>query len=200
MARDEAPPWARGETFFNGVAKDPVFSDPLNYLGKEFVFEPNAQDSTQGYPTANDTSGRLIRVRVVQNKSGQALLPKRLARYKDASPIKTVCDGYYFQASDLVAGIIDEFLPPAGVSDGDLFYLVVEGPTIARSPTAGTVAFAIGDRLTAKTGTSTLNADAGAVVEFTTPTLPEYIAYVGVVDGAVVTNSADVPIVAAIPR
>jgi hypothetical protein len=43
MARDEAPPFARGETYFNGTTKDPVFSDPLNYLGKEYVFEPNAQ-------------------------------------------------------------------------------------------------------------------------------------------------------------
>ena len=198
MARDEAPPFARGETFYNGVTKESIFTDPLNYLGKEYVFEVNSQDSTQGYPTSNDTSGRLIRVRVVQNVSGQALLPKRVARYKKTAPVKTQVDGYVFQVSDLVAGVIDEFLPAAGVANGDLFYLVVEGPTIAKSAVAGSVAFAIGDKLYALAGTSTLNADAGAVAEYTTPLLAELLQNVGVVDAAVTTNAADVAITAKI--
>lgn len=196
MARDEAPPFARGETFYNGTTKDSVFSDPLNYLGREYVFEPNAQDSVQGYPTAQDTSGRAIRVRVAQNNSGAALLPKRIARFKKASPFKTLVDGYVFQASDIVAGVIDEFLPAAGVADGDLFYLVVSGPTICKSETSGTVALAIGDKLYAAAGTSVLHATAGAVAEFTTPLLVELLQHVGTADAAVTSNSADVAIVA----
>ena len=60
MARDEAPPWARGETFYNG---SPVgTSPPINYRGREYLFEVNAPD---GY-TQNDTSGRQPRVKVAQ--------------------------------------------------------------------------------------------------------------------------------------
>lgn len=196
MARDESPPWARGETFYNGSTKDPVFTDPLNYLGREYVFSVNAQDSQQSAPVANDSSGRLVRVRVAQNTSTIPLLPKRLARFAASSPVKTTVDGYYFQRADLLAGVVDEFLPVAGVAIGDLFYLVVQGPTVVKSPTAGGVAFAIGDRLAAATGTSQTNADAGAVAEFTTPTVPELIANVGVADQVVTTNAADVAIVA----
>lgn len=162
MSRDECPPFARGQTFYNGTTKDPVFSDPLNYLGKEYVFEPNAQMAVQ-QSAAFDSSGRAVRVRVVMNKSGVNLKPSRIARYKVLDPFETQVDGYTSALADRPAGVIDEFLPPAGVPDGDLFYLVVDGPTTITQLSASAATLAIGDRLVPGVGTSATNDDAGRV-------------------------------------
>jgi hypothetical protein len=165
MSRDEQPPFQRGDTFYNGGVKESIFSDPLNYLGKEYVFEVNAQDSQTAYPTNQDSSGRLVRVRVVMNKSGVNLKPARIARYKALDPFETQVDGYTASVNDRPAGIIDEFLPPAGVPDGDLFYLVVEGPSLATQLSASSSVLVIGDRLVPGTGTSATNDDAGRVAK-----------------------------------
>lgn len=192
MARDETPPFARGETFYNGVAKESIYLDPLNYLGKEYVFEVNQQQ--QSYPGTTDTSGRLIRVRVAQNSSSIPLLPKRIARYDltPGIPLGTKVDGYTFQVSDFPAGVIDEFLPPAGVAVGDFFYLVVEGPTVVKSAPSGTIALVPGDKVQIKPGTSATNADAGFVVELgVSPTLADEFNRIGRADATVATTSTD---------
>lgn len=162
MARDEAPPFARGETFYNGATKDPIFSDPINYNGREYTFEPNSPDGQD----TGDSSGRPIRVRVVQNKSGINLLPKRLAGYTAVQPLECVVNGYYHAATDILAGVIDEFLPAAGVANLDFFYVVVEGPTIVALKAANT-ALVVGSRLQAQTGTSLVSADSGLADIFT---------------------------------
>src|SRR4051794_5355755 len=116
MARDEAAPFARGETYYNGGTIDQSDLGGANLEGKEYVFEVNAPDD----PTKSDPSGRPVRVRVVRNKSGQNLKPARIAVFKAADPYETQVDGYAFAVSDRPAGVIDEFLPSAGVPDGDL--------------------------------------------------------------------------------
>lgn len=168
MARDEAPPFARGETFFNGQAKDPMYADPLHFLGKEYVFEVNSQGISQPPTTATqvyDPSGRAVRVRVVQNKSGVLLKPGRIAHYLASDPYETQVDGYTFAVGDRPAGVIDEFLPPAGVAIDDLFYLVVEGPTKFTQLSASAAILVSGDRLVPGTGTSATNNDAGRVAK-----------------------------------
>jgi hypothetical protein len=162
MARDDAPPFERGSSFYAGGAKEAIFSDPLHYLGKEYVFEPNSEQSSQtGTP---DSSGRRVRVKVVQNKSGVALKPGRIAHYKAVDPYETQLDGYTFAVGDRPAGVIDEFLPAAGVADGDLFYIVIDGPTKFTQLSASSSVLAIGDRVVPGTGTSATNDDAGRVV------------------------------------
>lgn len=140
MARDDAPPFARGETFYNSGASASIsLTDPLglggvNLEGKEFTFEVNAQDQGNGYPTGQDPSGRPIRVKVVRNSSGIALKPGRLARFlsatTSASPFECQVDGYvHLLTETVIAGVVDEFLPAAGVAPNDLFYVVFDGPT-----------------------------------------------------------------------
>lgn len=153
MARDETPPFARGETLFNQTAKDPIFADPDNLAGKAFRFEPNSPDGQN----TGDPSGRAIICICVKNVSGVNLLPKRLARFKAVAPLECFVDGYVFQTGDHVAGVIDEFLPPQGVPNGDYFWVVTDGPTVLQS----SVAVNLGDRIEAATGTDALNADAG---------------------------------------
>jgi hypothetical protein len=189
MARDEAPPWSRGETFYNGTVKDPVFTDPLNYCGREYVFEVNAQDVDTGYPATQDNSGRPIRVKVAQNTSGQNLLPGRIARFAKVAPLECSVDGYAWEATDDIAGVIDEFLPAAGVPTGDFFYLIVDGPTMVTTAHTGSIAIAIGDRLeVSDTGSAQTDVNAGRVASFAgTPAVGDELQLVGRAEGAVTT-------------
>jgi hypothetical protein len=154
MARDEAPPFARGETYYNdptvaaNAANDPLGLGGVNLEGKEFVFEVNAPDD----PAGSDTSGRLVRVRVVRNVSGQALKGGRIAVFKAGDPYETQVDGYAFAVGDRPAGVIDEFLPAAGVPNNDLFYLVVDGPTLVTQTHTSAATLAIGSRIVPTAG------------------------------------------------
>ncbi len=214
MARDDAPPFARGETYANGnmeilnAATEFWGLGGINLEGKEFVFEPNSQDDTGlSYSALGpDPNGRPIRVKVVRNVSGQNLKPKRLARYQLATTGHQPGDpgGRLHRASvaDVPAGMIDEFLPPAGVPTNDLFYLVIEGPTTGTTLSTGTVAINQGDRLVPGTGTSKTDDTAGRVASQVltgaTATLGENILNcVGRSDSVteVTTTSASIPIV-----
>ncbi len=145
MARDEAPAFERGETYNNGGTIDLVNVGGVNLEGKEYLFEVNPPDD----PTQSDTSGRSVRVKVVRNVSGVALKPGRLARFSAAStaPYETQVDGYATVLTDRPAGVIDEFLPAAGVPANDLFYIVVSGPTKVVQGATTQSNVAIGDRL-----------------------------------------------------
>ena len=173
MARDEAAPFARGETFNNGGPIDLVNLGGTNLEGKEFVLEVNTPDA---YSQA-DPSGRLVRVKVVRNVSGVALKPGRIARYSAAStaPYETQTDGYAVSVADRPAGVVDEFLPAAGVLPNDLFYLVIKGPVtiVQGATTAANVA--IGNRLVVAAYGSTAGDDLGgrlALQDLTGATAP----------------------------
>jgi hypothetical protein len=168
MARDESAPFARGETFYNGSPIDSTNLGGANLEGKEFVFEPNSQDQGTGYPAAGDPAGRPIRVKVVRNRSGGNLKSARVARFEanggSASPYEGAVDGYCYQATDRPAGVVDEFLPAAGVPNLDLFYIVVEGPTQVTNTHASPTTFAVGDIvITAASGASATDDLAGRV-------------------------------------
>lgn len=169
MARDESAPFARGETWYNlGSAGSIDTADPLglggiNMEGREFTFEVNAQDQGTGYPAGQDPSGRPIRVKVVRNRSGVNLKPGRIAHFLASSsyPLETAVDGYTVALGDRPAGIVDEFLPAAGVIPNDLFYIVVDGPTAVVQGATTQTSVAIGDRLVPATFGSTAGDDLG---------------------------------------
>lgn len=172
MARDEAPPFARGETYANGnleilnAASGPFGLGGVNLEGKEFVFEPNAdgQGGASFGLLGPDPNGRPIRVKVVRNVSTIALKPKRLVKFQTGTTginLETRVDGYTSVVTDVPAGIVDEFLPPAGVPVNDLFYIIVEGSTIGTSMATGTPALTSGAFTTPGAGTSLTNDDAG---------------------------------------
>lgn len=192
MARDETPPFCRGESFYNGSTPDlTVFSSPLNLAGKEYIFEPASASNEFSIDT--DNSGRAIRVRCVQNVSGQNLLPGRIVRYKVTKPLETQVDGYVFQAADEIAGVVDEYLPAAGVANNDFFYIIVDGPTQVITATTGSISIAVGDRLETTTGTSTISADAGFVVKYaSSPTTADTVQRVGRSELAATTTSAQI--------
>jgi hypothetical protein len=124
MARDENPPFSRGETFYNGGTIDTNDLGGENLEGKEYVFED--VNPTTGVAR----SSRPVRVRVVRNTAAIALLPKRVARFEaGANEYGSRIDGY--ATTTAAEGYpIDEYLPSAGVPVNDLCYIVVEGPAV----------------------------------------------------------------------
>lgn len=165
MARDETPPFARGETFSNSQLASDIDTTNLggvNLEGKEYVFEVNTPDTPANLQS--DSSGRGVRVRVVRNLSTVNLKPGRIAHYKLDDPYECHVDGYTFATADRPAGIVDEYLPTVGVQPNDLFYIVVDGPTTFTQLSASASTFAIGDRAVPGVGTSATNDDAGRVL------------------------------------
>jgi hypothetical protein len=129
--------------------------------------------------------------------SGQALLPGPIAKYKVAAGVnaETSVDGYTASVSDIPAGVIDEFLPPAGVPNNDLFYLGIDGPTQVETAKTGAVSIAQGNRLVPGTGTSNTSDDAGRVaVQDLTGTGAAFANNIenriGIADAAATTNNA----------
>jgi hypothetical protein len=139
MARDEAPIFERGKTYFDGATIAAADVTATNHLlGKEWAFEDLEYGSP---PTLESRTGHRVVVRLVRNISGGALLPKRLVTLADpATSGYTVygaeVDGYANVSAEHCYPV-DEFLPAAGVADDDLFYIVVEGPAMVLSSLSG---------------------------------------------------------------
>lgn len=124
MARNETPPFPRGQTYYNGGTIDSANLGGVNLEGKEYVVE----DSIYG-------SGQYITIRVVRNSAAIALLPKRLVAFDNAF-VGQRCNGY--TTTSYAPGVpVDELLPVAGVPINDLFYVVMEGPCAVLTDLAG---------------------------------------------------------------
>jgi len=166
MARNENPPFGRGETWFSGVGA--TTTDPTAVVGKEWVFE-DVNPSTRVV-----RSNKYVRCRAVRNVSGISLLPRRVASFKaavDAHGLEV--DGY----TTTVAArgyVIDEYLPAAGVVDKDVFWVVIEGPAEFITDIATVDAINVGDKLVALTAVTSQATTAGRVDLFdaTGATLP----------------------------
>ncbi len=156
MARDEAPPFDRGEYEATAGALD-------HLIGKEWVFE-DVDYSQRGTKPAR--TNRPVTCRLVRNDSGGALLPKRLGVFSTvAGEYGAVIDGMT-SVSYGEGYPIDEFLPSAGVPDGAYFWIVVKGPAVVLTPIAGSEFngdISIGQRLVALTAATSGATTAGRV-------------------------------------
>lgn len=131
-------PFPRGQTFFNGGTTNTT--DGLNLEG----FEAIVRDTIYG-------SGRPVRLKCVRNVSGVTLYPKHVVRYQlTADYFGKRVDGYVQTTGQDWAGVVDELV--TSVPANDLFWIVVEGPAIAKRSTANYSSdIAIGDRVVALT-------------------------------------------------
>jgi hypothetical protein len=130
MARDENPPFERGDTWYGGDTPDATDLGGVNILGMEWIF--NDQNPTTGVARTE----RYVRCRAVRNTSGIALLPKRLVVFSTtAGEYGFNVDGYCSTAAQ-EAYPTDEYLPTAGVVDDDIFWIVMEGPAVVETRTA----------------------------------------------------------------
>jgi hypothetical protein len=73
-------------------------------------------------------SNRLVTCIAVRNTSTGPLLAGQVAKFKKSAILEEV-DGTAAAVADAPIGVVDEYLPPAGVAVGDIFWLVTVGPT-----------------------------------------------------------------------
>lgn len=148
------PPFALGQTL--GVSS--------NDDGKSWV------GTVKQFPDVDPTTGKVRSGRVktcvaVRNASGVALLPKRVVRFAVGTAGVAVfahVDGYANVTNEERVGVVDEYLPAAGVADKDVFWVTVQGPTEVSVALSGTDV-AVGDRLSAITAAASTSTTAGRV-------------------------------------
>jgi hypothetical protein len=136
------PPFGRGRT------ADVTSTQGVSFVGvvKEFLDEnPNT-----GIRLSNNTS----RCKAVRNTSAGAILPGSVVRL-DAADLLNSCSGNADNTAGLVVGVADEYLPAAGCAVGDIFWVVVSGPTTVKTTSAAiTQGAAIGTTVTAGSAAS----------------------------------------------
>lgn len=101
-------------------------------------------------------SNRPVECVAVKNVSSGALLPGQVARFKAAATSGQFSGGILGEvdatatASDVLIGVVDEYLPSAGVAVGEVFWLVTRGPsTVTKTATSVAAGAAYGPSATA---------------------------------------------------
>jgi hypothetical protein len=129
----------RGKTYLTGPNRtaDATGTTSKAIEGIVKVFKDLDYGSTYA-PTRAPRSGGECRCILVRNASGIALTPGRVVTWKSTMQGKQV-DGYArLDQADIIAGVVDEWLPAAGVADDDYFWLVVKGPCLVKKALDGT--------------------------------------------------------------
>ena len=159
-------PIKRGQTYYGGnVPASTYWKETVDIEGLEAIFEDVAPATARGQ-VLTKRSGRPVKCRLVRNASAAslALLPKFVVTYASGYQFKRVDGNVAVDAAE-VAGVVDEFLPAAGVAVGDLFWIVYDGPTLVKgSLDANTIA--AGDRLVALTAATTNATTSGRVAAY----------------------------------
>ena len=154
MARNENPPFGRGETWFNGVGA--TTTDPTAVVGKEWLFEDTNP------VTKVVRSNKSVWCRAVRNVSGISLLPRRLVTYKNAvNSWGLEVDGYTTTTAAGPAHPVDEFLPSTGVANNDVFWIVIRGPAECITDLAQVDDISVGSRVVALTAATSQATTAG---------------------------------------
>jgi hypothetical protein len=124
------PGFARGQTLGVTVTLyEAENGDGSNVVGVRKVFRD--EDPKTGALKSN----RTVECIAVKNTSGSALVPGAVAKFKDAAILAEV-DGLATTSTALM-GVVDEYLPAAGVPNNEVFWLVVRGPsTVTKTATS----------------------------------------------------------------
>ncbi len=127
----------RGKTYLTGPNRtaDSTYTTSVAIEGIRKSFANKDYSSTRGGKPLR-TGGETVCI-LVRNTSGRTLLPKMAVTWK-AGFIGTRVDGFSKIESGVVAGIVDEWLPAAGVANNDLFWLAVKGPSLCLKETSAT--------------------------------------------------------------
>lgn len=163
----------RGQTFLSGNANRTITSTMgADKEGSTMIFDDIDPSSTTGAKTTR--SNRPITAMLVRNEAAAALLAKFTVKWKSGQRGKQV-DGYCCVTNEACAGVVDEFLGSSGVAVHDLFWLVVKGPTLMKTPLEGdgTNVISVDDilgALTAATSGATTSGRAGVVALTATST------------------------------
>jgi hypothetical protein len=158
MARNENPPFDRGETFYQGDTIDTNNLGGVELEGMEWVFE-------DVHPrTGIKRTGRPVRCRIVRNVGAAALLPKRLCRFVLTSGLYGLRVDGYATTTAAEGYPLDEYLPDAGLAVNDLGWLVMDGPAVCLTPLAdGSADLTVGNSVVAITGATSGATTSGRV-------------------------------------
>ncbi len=152
-----------------GITWDQV---PDDAVGMVHDFPDVNWDDSTGVKTKNTNS--TVRCRLVRNVSGGTLAPALLVDYKTGSFLTEVDS--LSGTTSYPAGMVDEFVPSAGVPDDDYFWIVVDGPTkgtdsgsgcTARTPVAAAASGEIADASSPPTDNDVGLADAAIAADAT---------------------------------
>lgn len=192
MARDENPPFERGNTFW-GPGNTPADSTSgKQYEGAEYRFEDiNYSNSANVKPVRTELP---VVCRVVRNNSSQTALAKQVVKLMATDHGKI--NGQCIVEAEGPCVVVDEHLPSGGVLQNDLCYVVVEGPALVTNSSAASTITA-GDRVVAATAATTGATTAGRVKSqdstgATTPLANNIQNAVGVALSTTSTTQADV--------
>ena len=132
MSRGNKLPFERGKSAYQGNTS--VTSTDLAHLEGQVVYLPHTNYSDRKKRDSNMD----IAAVVVRNVAGENLLPGDVVVWETLQfgkqvDLTTNTDSHadFDDATALIAGVVDDQLPAAGVQNNDLFYLIVKGPAIA---------------------------------------------------------------------
>lgn len=172
MARNENPPFSRGETFYNGGTITADSSTSLyggyEHEGKIWEFEDLIYTQSGVVGSKQYRTNRAVKCMACRNKSGISLLPGYVVQFSTSGGSTTLgsISGYCTKDGQSLVGVVDEWLPSGGVPANDLFWVVVGGPTSVYTPPDGGAdnVFVVGTELIALTAAaSTAATTAGRV-------------------------------------
>jgi hypothetical protein len=132
------PPFGLGQTLGLDAPNDSLYGITTGSYGDNWV------GCVKEFTDVNPVNGQVRSNRrkvciAVRNTSGAALLPKRVVRLGgNGKALFGSADGYASTANEALCGVVDEFLPAAGVAANDVFWVTVDGPTEVAAALSGT--------------------------------------------------------------
>ncbi len=192
MARDENPPFERGNTFWGPGSTPADSTSGKQYEGAEYRWEDiNYSNSAAVKPVRSELP---VVTRVVRNASSQTALAKQVVKLLATNHGQI--DGQCIVNGQGPCVVVDEHLPAGGCLQNDLCHVVVEGPALVTNSSAASTITA-GDRVVAATAATTGATTAGRVITqdttgATTPLANQIQNAVGVAMSTTSTTQADV--------
>ena len=166
MTFQVTPAFGRGQTHYKGQTIDTAdYGGSVALEGLEGIFDDRGLRTSTEPQTVR--SGLKTKGIICRNVSGIALLPSRAVSFSAGFQNRRTA-GYTTTDWAAVAGVVDDQLPAAGVPNGDLFWLLVEGPALMLTDLAGGALNVIneGDHIVALTAATSQATTAGRVQSY----------------------------------
>jgi hypothetical protein len=163
----QTAPFPRGSTWYGGATPDTSnYGVSTKVEGVEVWFD-NTVPGASPNNVRTIRNAKKVKCRAVRNVSGVNLLPGFAVVCQ--TTIRTRVDGYSITDFGTVAGVVDDHLPTAGVVNGDIFWLIVQGECLMKTGKSADVTnvWTAGDNVIAlAAAASTHSTTAGRVVPF----------------------------------
>lgn len=162
MGLQADPPFGLGQTLGVTSVNDSLYGISSGSYGDNWCGA--VKEFTDVNPITGQVRSNRRKVCIaVRNTSGVALLPKRVVRLAGTgTALYGAADGYASVANESLCGVVDEFLPAAGVAANDVFWVTVDGPTEVAVALSGSDV-AVRDRLSVVTAAASTSNTAGRV-------------------------------------